>query len=116
MNLHLETAICGSCDRRWQAVFDASAEELECPTCSEMTAIAFMPELLKKPLHVIVSSFHDAIFVQVSKSVDRLHLAGLLSDALYMVNQMTCDIYRPEDEPELDVFVTVNRRRSSQDD
>lgn len=116
MNLHLDQAVCGCCDRRWQAVFNAEAEELECPECGEMTSIETMPDLLKPPLHIVISELHDAIFVKVTKEVDRLYVAGLLNDALWMINQSGNKVCKPTDDGSLDVFVTVNRRRSNQAD
>ncbi len=103
-----EHAVCQHCKHQWAAVCPADTESLECPSCGGYTAIAEMSDILNPPVHLVISRFDDATYLKVSRQCDRLYLAGLLSEALFMVNSSGCSVVKPGD-CQLNVILSVEK-------
>lgn len=106
MNFGVQMAVCQHCQHQWVAAFPMEADSLECPSCGGYTAIAEMADILNPPLHLVISRFSNATYLKVSRECDRIYLAGLLSEALHMVNSSGVSVARPED-CQLKVILTV---------
>lgn len=107
-------SICQHCNHRRAAVSPEETESLECPKCGGYTAIADMDDLLNPPLHLVVSRFRDGTWLKVSRECDRIYLAGLLSDVLYMINSSECGTVKPSD-CELRVILSVEKPQGVSD-
>lgn len=108
MNFQTQQAICQHCNRKWIAVFECDTESLECPECHGCTAVSEMAQLLNPPLHLVISRYEDGTYMKISRECDRIYLAGLLSEALHMVNASSVSIVKPED-CQLRVILSVEK-------
>lgn len=102
-------AICQHCEHEWVQPLAPETGSLQCPECGGCTAIEDMEELLDPPIHIVISRYPTiGTYLKVSTEVDRLYLAGILSEVMFMVNSSTAPTCRPED-CELKVIFSVER-------
>lgn len=103
-----EQSVCQHCQHKWVAVCPIETESLECPKCGGYTAIADMDDLLNPPLHLVISRYDGATYLKPSREIDRIQLAGILSEVLFMVNSSSSKTCKPED-CQLRVILSVEK-------
>jgi len=65
------------------------------------------PDFEHPSCHLIVSQMNNAIWIKPTRKVSRIHLAGLVSQASFMLASSDCEFIHPED-CRLKAFLTVD--------
>ena len=90
-----EEACCLNCGHQWVAVHP-DAKLLECSSCGFMN---YSENHFPPPIHIVISVVDRNLYIKPSRPIGRIRLAGVLSEALGLIQSANYGILRPQDCP-----------------